>query len=268
VTVGPWAGVSSVTVERSFRRVLRSDQVGPATSNRLDIHSVQLSDRRVLVARLSSGQVVAFAERCPHQNTPLDDAALWEGSLRCPRHLYLYNLETGENVLPAREARPGTLWKLKPGYLPIYRVQERGGWIWVSEQPEPPPPDYDPSQEEPAAAASPEQRDEPSAPSGPIEHPREVLSATVGQELEIVLPTSHKPGHFWRVEVTPAEEPRLVVTSQGFDQGDRGRYIVRLLPNDAGEVSVRCGYGQPWGDCPSEVRTFSVEISSHAGSAG
>ena len=257
-------------MEESFRRVLRSDQVRPATSNRLDIHPVQLSDRRVLVTRLESGQVVAFADRCPHQNTPLDDAALWEDSLRCPRHLYLYDLETGENLLPARDARPGTLWKLKPGYLPIHKAQERGGWIWVSEEPEAPPPGYDPSQEEPPGGGFQQPEESPRA-STPIEHPQEALSATVGQEVEIVLHTSHRPGHFWRVEVSDPEgagQTRLVVVSQRSDPADPGRHLLRLLANSAGQVSLRCSYGQPWSESPSEVRTFCVQITSGAGPNG
>lgn len=101
----------------------------------------------LLVARLADGEVVAFAARCPHLATPLEGATLRGANLRCARHLYEYDVRTGENVDPARDARRDMLWRLKPGYLAVHRVDERDGWIRVAVAPDPPPAAYDPDLE-------------------------------------------------------------------------------------------------------------------------
>ena len=109
--------------------------------------AVRVGGADLLVTRLPGGGVVAFAAECPHLSTPLDGATRRDGRLRCARHLYEYDLRTGENVVPARDAPPASRWKLKPGYLAVHRVQERDGWILVADRPEPPPAAYDPDLE-------------------------------------------------------------------------------------------------------------------------
>ncbi|MDQ4134335.1 MAG: Rieske (2Fe-2S) protein [Actinomycetota bacterium] len=101
-------------------QVLRSDELPEGSPEDPGIRRVTAGRVNVLVARLDSGEVVAFDTVCPHQLTDLQEAHFWEGNLRCPRHQYVYDLGTGENLLPTREAEPETLWKLKPGYLPTY----------------------------------------------------------------------------------------------------------------------------------------------------
>ncbi|MDQ1365560.1 MAG: hypothetical protein QOE57_1602, partial [Acidimicrobiaceae bacterium] len=112
------------------------------------IHRVRVGDGHVLVARLTTGEVVAFAPVCPHQFTELDEATIREGSLRCPRHGYLYDTRTGENIHPGRETAPENMWKVRPGFLPCYQVREDDGWISVSDDPCSPPLSYDPVLEE------------------------------------------------------------------------------------------------------------------------
>jgi nitrite reductase/ring-hydroxylating ferredoxin subunit/predicted secreted protein len=243
-------------VEAPLHRVLRSEELPTGTPTRPEIRRVRAGDTDLLLARLHGGQVVAFDTTCPHQATGLEDATEWDGKIRCPRHLYLYDPATGENVLPAREARPGTLWKLKPGYLPVYRVAERDGWVWVSERPEPPPPSYDPAEErrpsrplEDVTAAA--------GPAEPVEHPPEVVRVGVGQDFEVALSTPPRPGHFWRVELV---DERLAVTSQGFGSDTPPAYRVRLRASSPGKTSMQCVYARPWDVTPAEVRTFVVHV--------
>lgn len=213
----------------------------------------------VLVARLASGEVVAFSPRCPHQGTTLEDATEWDGNLRCPRHLYLYDPRTGENVLPARETRPEALWKLKPGYLSVHRVEERDGWVWVADEPEPPPAAYDPRLEQrPAGLPAPAAADSATEVAGPVEHPVQTVEAAVGKPFDVVLPTSVRPGHFWQVEL----DGPLAVVSQGMDSGASPGYRAVLVASGAGEATMRWSYGRPWDREPAEVRTFVVRVSS------
>lgn len=176
---------------RSFRAVLRSDQCRVGTPAEPGFARVKVGKAEVLVTRLPDGEAVAFASVCPHQATPLDVASFFEGRLRCGRHLYLYDVHTGENVLPARTSSPESLCKLKPGYLPVHRVEERDGWIWVAEAPDPPPPAYDPAAERgPVAGAgrggtgaappAPGPAPTPPPPTGPVEHAPETVTVRVG----------------------------------------------------------------------------------------
>jgi nitrite reductase/ring-hydroxylating ferredoxin subunit len=123
--------------------VLRSEDCVAGTDGEPRFVEVSVGGADLLVARLSDGDVVAFAAVCPHLATPLEGATLRSARLRCARHLYEYDVRTGENVVPARQARPDLLWKLRPGYLAVHRVEERDGWIRVATTPEPPPTAYD-----------------------------------------------------------------------------------------------------------------------------
>ncbi|MGH9156991.1 MAG: Rieske (2Fe-2S) protein, partial [Acidimicrobiales bacterium] len=131
----------------SMQAVLRSDALPAGTAVAPALVRVEVGGRDVLLCRTDEGHVVAFCATCPHQQTSLEEASFFDGKLRCVRHLYLYDPVTGENIIPTRDARPESLWKLKPGYLPVYQVDERDGWIWVSDQPKSPPASFDPSLE-------------------------------------------------------------------------------------------------------------------------
>lgn len=244
--------------------VLPSEELPAGKPNEPGIRRVRAGRVEVLLARLENGEVVAFDTICPHESTNLEDATFWDGKLRCPRHLYLYDTRSGENLLPAREARPENLWKLRPGYLPVHRVEERDGWIWVDEAPQGPPPGYDPSREKRppgARRAAPEELAErpaaPPPPAGPVEHPRKTLRVREGAVFELRLPTSPRPGHTWKVEV---DGSLLAVVEQAFHSGDQPRYSVHIAAHAAGQAEIRCAYGRPWDPVPAEVRRYVVLI--------
>lgn len=231
-----------------------------------DFHHVRVGSAEVLVARLPDGGVVAFSALCPHQATPLEGATFWEGRLRCARHLYLYDVHTGENVLPARDSSPEALRRLKPGYLPVHRAEERDGWIWVADAPEPAPAGFDPAAEQPlpagTAPAAPAPTPAAPAPTAPaaaaVETPAvETLHVRVGQEFELVLATTTRPAHMWRSAV-PAG---VVVVSEGFAPDPPPRHIARLVAERPGDAEVTFTYATPWDPTPVETRTFVLRVT-------
>lgn len=245
----------------TFQRVLPSSECVTGPPGEAEFVEVQAGRSDLLVTRLESGEVVAFAAECPHQSTPLEGASFFEGKLRCGRHLYLYDLSTGENVLPARDASPEALRRLKPGYLPIHRVEERDGWIWIAETPEPPPPCFDPDAERPlapGAVASPAPSVTQAAPpTGPLEHDTETVEVRVGQEFDLVLANTPRPAHMWRSSVASGE---VAIVSEGFAPDQPPRHVARLLARAPGQVEVTFTYGTPWDAKAVETRSFVVKI--------
>lgn len=107
-----------------FVRAARSEDI-PA----LRFVRVELTDKAVLLSRLTDGTPVAFSPVCPHRNNPLDGGSLWEDAIDCPHHHYMYDPRTGKNIYPANvfpEDRARAI-----GRLPVYDVREEEGWIWV-----------------------------------------------------------------------------------------------------------------------------------------
>jgi nitrite reductase/ring-hydroxylating ferredoxin subunit/predicted secreted protein len=248
-------------VDAPLVRVLPSADLETETPGEPRLKKVTVGETDVLLGRLSTGPVVAFASVCPHQGTQLDGATFFDGRIRCPLHVYLYDPRTGENVVPARDANPANLWKLKPGYLPVYRVEERDGWIWIGSAPEPPPAAYDPEKEVPprpgsarptAAAAT-----TATAAAGPVDHGAKTLRVAPGATFELRLPTTPRPGFIWRVET---EGPLLAVVEERFEPGDPPRHLVRIAARGEGETTLRCLYARPWDKDPAEVRTYNVRV--------
>jgi nitrite reductase/ring-hydroxylating ferredoxin subunit len=247
-----------------FVRVLPSRDLAAADGLESDIRCVKVGDDVVLVGRLRSGEVVAFGASCPHENTDLGQATFVSGKVRCPRHNYLYDPYTGANVIPTEVSRPENLWKLRPGFLPTYRVEERDRWVWVSKRPNPPPAGWCPATEErpprlpTAPAAVPVASPPPGV--GPLEHPVETMRVRLGAEFEVRLPTATLPACSWRIEV-PATI--LVVVEQSFDPCvSPPHHRLQLMAHGAGEGTLRCSYGQPWEASPIEIRSYAVHVES------
>lgn len=244
-------------MEERVHRVLPSEDLPAGTPTIPAVRRVRVGKTDMLLARLHGGDVVAFDTTCPHQGTSLEDVTEWEGNLRCPRHLYLYDPRTGENILPAREARPGTLWKLRPRYLPVYQVVEQEGWVWVDEEPAPPPAAYDPAKEQRPSGLVEDEKPADAVGHGPVEHPTQALRVRAGQDFEVVLSAEPRPGHFWQLEVS---SECVAVVAQTLDPVRPSAYRISLSARSAGEASLRCNYARPWDTTPSEVRTFAVSV--------
>lgn len=223
------------------------------------IVSVRAGTTEVLLTRLPSGRVVGFGTHCPHQGTSLAQATIYEGTLRCPQHTYLYDLATGANIFPTLDARPEALYRLKPGYLDIYATEERDGWIWVSSSPMGPPSPYRPSGDAPAIFRLTSRPDTapPRRPAEPVVHPVGAIVLSLDEELQLEIPTTPTPGHIWRIELSGGG---VHVLGQQFDPaGPLTR--LRAVGREVGQVTLRCLYGKPWGHGALEIRTYRIEVT-------
>ena len=248
-------------------KVLPSAELIEETPGEPRLKRVTVAGADVLLGRLTGGQVIAFSGACPHQQTDLEGATFFDGRVRCPLHVYLYDPRTGENIVPARDTNPANLWKLKPGYLPVYQVEERDGWIWVSQEPKPPPASYDPERERPPAPGT--RRPATTGPAPAVqdpasaaEHPTEVLTVAMGSTFSLLLSTTPRPGFMWRVQ---AGSPLLAVVEERFQPGGPGEqagHMVKVAARGEGESTLRCLYTRPWDTEPVEVRTYEVRIEA------
>ncbi len=243
-------------------RALRSEELPAGEGVHTRIRRIPAGEGHLLLARLNDGQVVAFAPRCPHQVTALDDATISDGRMRCPRHGYIYDTQTGENVHPTRDNRPEDLWKLRPGYLPCFEVAERDGWIWVAEEPKPPPDSYDPdlekAPERPKVATATPPLAVAAAASTPVEQSLKFLEVTSGSTFDIRLPTTPREGFQWRFETVG---DLLSVLEERFEPGggELPCHCLRVAARAAGATTLRCTYAAE-GDHVAEIRTYVVRI--------
>lgn len=223
-----------------------------------EYREVEVDGRTVLLTRLTSGEIIAFDGYCPHQGTSLRRATIFGGLVRCEQHKFVYDPQTGRNVLPTRDATPKALDRLQPGYLPTYAVEEREGWVWVGARPNPPPTGDEPLPEAPISGARPVAP--PAAEERPGARPPETVDVAVGETFDLDLPTQYRPNHLWRVAV---EGEAVEVRGQTMDQdADGTRYVVAGLARAAGTATVHCDYAKPWDTDVWESRTFIVRVSS------
>jgi nitrite reductase (NADH) small subunit len=243
-------------------RALRSDELPAGEGAATQIRRIRMGEGHVMVARLADGRLVAFAPSCPHQVTPLDDATLHDGVMRCPRHGYQYDATTGANVFPTRDAKPENLWKLKPKYLPVHDVEERDGWIWVSEEAKAPPESWDPALEQRPAGAA----DEALAAAPPItvavaaavEQSMKFVTATAGEELEIRVAATPVDGYEWRLDVVG---DLLEIVDNQFEGGDMPCQRVRLVARSAGAATLTCTYASMIDGRTAAVRTYVIRVA-------
>ncbi|MEA2931776.1 MAG: hypothetical protein QOI56_561 [Actinomycetota bacterium] len=242
-------------------RALRSDELPPGEDTGTQIRRIRMGDGHVMVARLVDGRLVAFAPSCPHQVTPLDDATLRDGIMRCPRHGYQYDATTGANVFPTRDAKPENLWKLRPKYLPVHQVTEQDGWIWVAEEPNPPPETWDPTLEErPVGAADGPVEASPVAvaPSASVEQSMKFLTATAGEELEIRVAATPVAGYEWRLEVVG---DLLKIVENQFEGGEMPCQRVRVVAHGGGAATLTCTYASMIDGRTAAVRTYVIRVA-------
>jgi nitrite reductase/ring-hydroxylating ferredoxin subunit len=242
-----------------------------------EIRRVRVSDGHVLVARLTTGEVVAFAPVCPHQFTELDEATIRDGELRCPRHGYTFDTRTGENLHPRRDTPVENLWKVRPGYLPCYQAVETDGWISVSDEPLAPPASYDPALEQRPERASERTSESESertseseaeraseseavAPESDapivVEQSVKFLTVTSGTTVDVRLPIVPRPGFAWEFSVTGS---LLEVVDSQFESGYSPCQLLQVATGGAGAATLVCTYANEKGE-PASVRTFIVRV--------
>ncbi len=239
-------------------RALRSEDLAAGEGIETEIRRVRTTSGHVMVARLGDGRVVAFAPSCPHQATDLDDATLWDGKLRCPRHSYLYDAATGVNIIPTRDTPAENMWKLRPGYLPCYEVAERDGWVWVSGQPNPPPASWDPALEQvpegrrttgTAAVTA------PALSTAAAEQSVKFLNVAPGSTFELRLPTTPREGFAWHFDVVG---DLLSVTEEQFEPGAMPCHRIVVATHGTGAATLTCTYASTAANQRAEVRIYIV----------
>jgi 3-phenylpropionate/trans-cinnamate dioxygenase ferredoxin component len=87
-----------------FFDALPTDWIGPGETTTVDVegHAVGIANVK--------GEYFAFDNQCPHQATPLGGLPLMRDCLiRCPQHGSIYDVRSGECVLPSDDGFTGTL---------------------------------------------------------------------------------------------------------------------------------------------------------------
>ena len=80
---------------------------------------IEVDGMRVVLARVGE-RVYACADACSHRGGPLSEGKLAGVRLTCPWHGWLYDVRTGQCLLPARG-----------GQIATYLVRLEGDDIWV-----------------------------------------------------------------------------------------------------------------------------------------
>jgi nitrite reductase/ring-hydroxylating ferredoxin subunit len=80
---------------------------------------VEADGTPVVLARVGDA-VFACHDECTHQGGPLSEGRLSGARIACPWHGWMYDVRSGECVMPARGAR-----------VPTYPVTIEQGEIWI-----------------------------------------------------------------------------------------------------------------------------------------
>jgi 3-phenylpropionate/trans-cinnamate dioxygenase ferredoxin subunit len=87
-----------------FHEAMPADWVAPGETATVDVDG-----RPVAIANVE-GTFCAFEHLCPHQGTPLGGLPLYRGRLiRCPEHGSMFDVTTGDCVLPSDDGWTGRL---------------------------------------------------------------------------------------------------------------------------------------------------------------
>lgn len=83
------------------------------------LKSVEVNGTSVVLARVGD-QVYAFEATCTHQGGPLGEGKLSGTRLTCPWHGWMFDVRTGECLMPPRGGRAAT-----------YPVRVEDGAVWL-----------------------------------------------------------------------------------------------------------------------------------------
>jgi nitrite reductase/ring-hydroxylating ferredoxin subunit len=81
---------------------------------------VEVDGTRIVLARVGES-VYACDNTCAHQGGPLSEGKLSATRLACPWHGWMYDVRTGECIMPSRGGR-----------VPTYPVRVEGDEVWVT----------------------------------------------------------------------------------------------------------------------------------------
>ncbi len=83
-------------------RVARLDEVRPGA-----LALVEVDGRRLALARVAD-TVYAFDDTCTHHGGPLSEGRLAGARVTCPWHGWMFDVRTGECLMPSRGGRVAT----------------------------------------------------------------------------------------------------------------------------------------------------------------
>jgi nitrite reductase/ring-hydroxylating ferredoxin subunit len=96
-------------------RVARLDELAPGQPKLVDVDGT-----RIVLARVGES-VYACDNTCAHQGGPLSEGKLSGMRLACPWHGWMYDVRTGQCIMPSRGGR-----------VPTYPVRVEGDEVWVT----------------------------------------------------------------------------------------------------------------------------------------
>ena len=96
-------------------RVARLDELAPGQPKLVDVDGT-----RIVLARVGES-VYACDNTCAHQGGPLSEGKLSGTRLACPWHGWMYDVRTGECIMPSRGGR-----------VPTYPARVEGDEVWVT----------------------------------------------------------------------------------------------------------------------------------------
>jgi nitrite reductase/ring-hydroxylating ferredoxin subunit len=118
---------SQAHTAQAWCRAIPSDELPPGT-----LREVRIEGRRMMVGRLWSGEAVATAAACPHEQAPLADGRIWSDAVDCPLHHYLFDLRTGRNLYPIPQYPAWKRAQVGDLVLRTYPCREDEGWVQVA----------------------------------------------------------------------------------------------------------------------------------------
>lgn len=91
----------SETLAQQWHKVFHVDDLWEG-----EMESVEVEGKPVLLVNLD-GTVIAYQNRCPHQDWPLNDGDLEDRKLTCAQHLWEFDVTTGKGINPSTCALVG-----------------------------------------------------------------------------------------------------------------------------------------------------------------
>ncbi len=100
----------------SWKPVCTVGEVEEASVQEFDIDGVE-----ILISCID-GELRAYPPMCPHMEEPLEDSAFCKGPvMTCSKHLWQWNLTTGQPVAPAENDRCMLMYETRlDGYKPFF----------------------------------------------------------------------------------------------------------------------------------------------------
>ena len=108
-------------VPEGWHDVAEDSDVVTGAVTRVDLQGIS-----VMLTRTTSGQVVAYADRCTHRGGALSEGALVDGCVQCPLHASVFSLDDGHVVQgPATRPQPKFNVRIVDGRVAVSRPDDQ-----------------------------------------------------------------------------------------------------------------------------------------------